>query len=356
MARVGWGCLIVLIAFALVRSAHAATVRVRYHVDARHYFETSPRATRSLLLELYSSKPCVGSALKQEFVQVEAVPMAPARPRRQTKHAVRQPAALTLETDVALETPPPALYLRVTGPGVKPVGDDCQRQATEVAAREARRPLPCPRDAVPFDGLCVDRYEASLWEIPDARVDLIRKVIDGTATLTDLTGPGVRQVGFPGAPFGHAAVPGSFLPGGAYTTPIYAASIPGVLPSTLVSAYQAWAACGYSGKRLLTSAEWSAAAAGTPAGNRHDGANDCNTGAGILPANAPVKTGSRSRCVSSAGAFDMVGNVSEWTMDGYGTTRYRGGAWEAGDEAGISFTWLDYPLTQDNAVGLRCVR
>ena len=80
MARFGWACSIVLIAFAVVRSAHAATVRVRYHVDARHYFETSPRATRSLLLQLYSSKPCVGPALKQEFVQVEAVPMAPSSP------------------------------------------------------------------------------------------------------------------------------------------------------------------------------------------------------------------------------------------------------------------------------------
>src|SRR5262245_13686190 len=200
-------------AFALDRSAHAATVRVRYTVDARHYFATSPRATRTLLFELYAASPCLGPALKQELVQVDAVPAAPALPRRQSKPAARRPLALTLETDVAFEAPLSALYLRVTGSGVKPVGDDCQRQTTDVAVREARRPPPCPPDAVPSNGLCVDRYEASVWEIPDTRVDLIRKVIDGTATLTDFSGPGVRQVGFPGVPFGHATVPGSFLAG-----------------------------------------------------------------------------------------------------------------------------------------------
>jgi hypothetical protein len=192
----------------------------------------------------------------------------------------------------------------------------------------------------------VDRYEASLWEIPASRVDLIRKVLEGTATLSDLTVPDVRHVGFPGPPFGHAPVPGSFLPNGAYTPHLYAASIPGVLPSTLVSAYQAWAACGFSGKRLLTSVEWGAAAQGTPASNPDDGASPCNIGGEILSAGTPLNTGSQPRCVSSAGAFDMVGNVSEWTMDGYDTTRYMGGAWDAGDEAGISFTQLDVPLTQ----------
>lgn len=345
---------LILVAF-IVRAAHAATVRVSYVVEARHFFETDPRAARSLLFELYSASTCTGSALKQEFVTVEAIPVPEGSARRRTK-AARRPPGLTLETDIALETRPAVLYLRVTGPGVKPLGGICQQQATEVAGRTVQHPPPCPRDAVPSNGLCVDRYEASLWEIPASRVELIRKVMEGTATLNDLTVPGVRQLGFPGPPFGHAPVPGSFLTDGAYAIHLYAASIPGVLPSTLVSAYQAWAACGFSGKRLLTNTEWTAAATGAPARSTDDGTSDCNIGADILSAGAPVKTGSRSRCVSSAGAFDMVGNVSEWTMDGYTTTRYRGGAWDAGETAGISFTWVDVPITQDNAVGFRCVR
>src|SRR6185436_12933176 len=164
-------------------------------------------------------------------------------------------------------------------------------------------------------GHCVDKYEASLWEIPAPRVDLICKVIDGTATLKDLTLPGVRQVGHPDPPFGHAAIPGSFRAEGAYATPLYAASIPGVLPSTDISAYQAWAACGFSSKRLPTTSEWTAAATGTPEHPTND-SGDCNTGAGTISAGGPVKTGSRSGCVSSVGAFDMVGNVSEWTWKG----------------------------------------
>jgi formylglycine-generating enzyme required for sulfatase activity len=119
---------------------------------------------------------------------------------------------------------------------------------------------------------------------------------------------------------------------------------------------QAWAACGFSGKRLPTNEEWTAAATGTPTRPTHDVADDSNTGAGPVSAGAPVKTGSRSRCVSTAGAFDMVGNVSEWTMDGHSRARYRGGAWDAGDRYGIAFTQPDVPLTQDNAVGFRCVR
>jgi len=345
---------IVLVTFALVRSAHA--VCVSYLVEARHFFETNPSTGRSLLFELYPVSSCNGPALKQEFVTVEAVPAPPGSARGRTKNAPQRPPALTLETEIDLETSPPALFLRVTGAGVKPLGGDCQLQAVVGPHCKVRRPLPCPPDAVAVSGLCVDRYEASLWEIPATRVELIRKVIDGSATLSDLTVPDVQQVGFPGPPFGHAPVPGTFLPEGTYTTRLYAVSIPGVLPSTLVSAYQAWAACGFSGKRLLTSDEWTAAAAGTPARGTDDGTSECNTGVGILSAGKPVKTGSRSQCLSSAGAFDMVGNVSEWTMDGYVTTRYRGGAWDAGDEAGISFAQLDVPLTQDNAVGFRCVR
>jgi hypothetical protein len=332
-----------------VRFAWAANVHVSYLVECSSFLRASPRLQRWVTVELHATQTCEGRALMERYVAVEAI----AAPERHPDNRQALPSTLALEADVDVETPPPKLHLRVIGPGVKPLGGVCQ----PVTERARGLPLArrCPPDSVLSGGLCVDRHEATLWEIPAEQVDLICKVIEGTATSRDLTVPGVRQLGFTGPPFDHAAVPGTFLAEGAYTPPLYAASLPGVLPSTYVSAYQAWAACGFSGKRLPTSNEWTAAATGTPAGSTH-GADDCNTGAGAISAGAPVKTGSRSRCVSSAGAFDMVGNVSEWTMDGHSRTRYRGGAWEAGDRYGTAFTQPDAPLTQDNAVGFRCVR
>ena len=332
----------ILVALAAVRPACAASVHVSYLVECPDFLLASFHLQRMLTLELYAVRTCDGPPLVQQYVTVEAIPAPDRR---------RGPPVLALETDIDLDASPPELFLRLTGYGVKPIGDACQLQTTH----DIQLALRCPPDSVSSGGHCVDKYEASLWEIPAPRVDLICKVIDGTATLKDLTVAGVRQVGHPGLPFGHVAIPGSFRAEGGYATPLYAASVPGVLPSTDLSAYQAWAACGFSSKRLPTTGEWTTAATGTPE-HPTDDSGDCNTGAGTVSAGGPVKTGSRSRCVSSVGAFDMVGNVSEWTMDGHSRTGYRGGAWDAGDRYGISFTQPDVPLTQDNAVGFRCVR
>jgi hypothetical protein len=342
-----------LLALAVVRSASPESVHVAYVVECPDFLRAGSRLQRGLTLEVYATRRCDGPALMERYVVVDAV-AAPGRRAdgRPSTDTTRRPPALTLEADIVLETPPSEIYLRLDGTGVKPVGDACQRQA----GRGVPLAKECSPDSIRSKDLCVDRYEASLWEIPAARVDLVCKVIEGTATVADLTSPDVRQVGFPGAPFGHAAVPGSFLAEGGYTTPLYAAALPGVLPSTYVSAYQAWAACGFSGKRLPTSEEWIAAASGTPARTADDTSSACNTGAGPISAGVPVKTGSRSACVSRAGAFDMVGNVSEWTMDGHSRTHYRGGAWDSGDDYGMAFTQPELPHTQDNAVGFRCVR
>ncbi len=346
MPRFRWVLGSVLLALAVVRTVRAESVHVAYVVECGDFLRAGARLQRGLTLEVYTTRRCDGPVVTERYVVVDAV----AAPDRRADG--RRPPALVLETDVALETAPAELYLRLTGTGVKPVGDACQRQA----GRGVPLAKQCPPDSVLSKDLCMDRYEASLWEIPAARVDLVCKVIEGTATLADLTSPDVRQVGFTGAPFGHAPVPGWFLAEGGYTTPLYAAAVPGVLPSTYVSAYQAWAACGFSAKRLPTSGEWIAAATGTRARATGDTSRDCNIRAGPISAGAPVKTGSRSACVSSVGAFDMVGNVSEWTMDGHSRTHYRGGAWDSDDEYGIDFTQPEPPHTQDNAVGFRCVR
>lgn len=61
----------------------------------------------------------------------------------------------------------------------------------------------------------------------------------------------------------------------------------------------------------MTGAEWQLAAAGTPdPGALDDDATMCVTGG-----SGPATTGSRSACVSSWGARDMVGNVWEWVAD-----------------------------------------
>jgi hypothetical protein len=149
---------------------------------------------------------------------------------------------------------------------------------------------------------CVDKYEASVWDVPFYNHALIGDIKRGTATLEDLIAGGARQVS-PCLP----DFPESFPATGNWTAPLYAVSIPGVLPASCVSWFQAVQACALSGKRLLTNQEWQQAAAGTPDTGIDNLDTDCAVGV--------IKTGSRSSCVSRWGAFDMIGNVWEWVAD-----------------------------------------
>jgi len=79
--------------------------------------------------------------------------------------------------------------------------------------------------------------------------------------------------------------------------------------------FQAQVACRNSRKRLPSNAEWQAAVIGTPDPGSDNGTTDCNTTAAIGWPEDPVATGSRSTCVSSGGAFDMVGNREEFVAD-----------------------------------------
>jgi formylglycine-generating enzyme required for sulfatase activity len=159
--------------------------------------------------------------------------------------------------------------------------------------------------------ICIDKYEASVWETTDPAV--VAKIEDGTVTLADLVGAGAVQRGvFPVYDY----EPGCPLNGNGCVD-FYAVSIPGVLPSTHLSWFQAAAAARNSAKRLPANAEWQAAALGTPdPGVSEAASDDCNTanggGAGVL---VPVPTGTRANCVSDVGAFDMVGNAVEWVAD-----------------------------------------
>jgi hypothetical protein len=167
----------------------------------------------------------------------------------------------------------------------------------------------CPPDAVVAGTVCMDRYEASVWRVPDvttANAALVRKIQLGRATRDDLLAGGATQLGTATDDYAPCAHDGQNC-----ANDIYAVSLPGVLPAVFVTWFQAQEACANSGKRLPTNAEWQVAANGTPDPGPDDHATTCNSNneAGKTPA------GSRSGCVSARGAFDMVGNVAEWVAD-----------------------------------------
>lgn len=166
----------------------------------------------------------------------------------------------------------------------------------------------CPRDAVVSGAGCMDKYESSVWRVPNpttANKALVRKLQKGRATVDLLTSRGATLLGAIGS-YAPCAANGQNCAGD-----IYAASLPRVMPSANITWFQAQAACRNSGKRLPTNAEWQAAVAGTPDPGPDDGTTDCNTS----KAGAAVPTGSRSGCVSARGAFDMVGNLTEWVAE-----------------------------------------
>ncbi len=122
-----------------------------------------------------------------------------------------------------------------------------------------------------------------------------------------LHGGAVQRRGVPGeCPERRQLVAGRRV--GAALSGVYAASIPGVLPTTTcISQLQAAQARALSQKHLIKNDEWHRAAAGTPdPGNADDGTITC-----VANSVNPANTGSRSACVSSWGAHDMVGNVRE---------------------------------------------
>jgi hypothetical protein len=155
---------------------------------------------------------------------------------------------------------------------------------------------------------CIDRYEASL-----VRTD------DGSSW----------------SPF--------FNPG---TTSVKAVSLGGAVPQGYISGDQASAACTAAGKRLCADTEWLRACRGMdnytyPYGNTRE-TGVCNDHRDEHPAvelfgsvtmlDSPCinqlhdtvdLTGSRTGCITEDGAYDMMGNLHEWTADSAGT--FRGG-------------------------------
>jgi formylglycine-generating enzyme required for sulfatase activity len=167
----------------------------------------------------------------------------------------------------------------------------------------------CPADAVVSGAGCMDRFEASVWRVPDPTTvnrALVRKIQTGRATVAELTAGGATQLGTFADDYAPCADSGQSC-----VNDVYAVSLPGMLPSAFVTWFQAQQACTNSGKRLPSNAEWQAAVAGTPDPGPDDGVTDCNTSSAFFL----TATGSRPACVSARGAFDMVGNLWEWVAD-----------------------------------------
>lgn len=170
----------------------------------------------------------------------------------------------------------------------------------------------CPNGMVWAQTFCVDRFEASL----------------------------LHPSGTPWSPYVN---PGA--------TAVRAVSLAYAVPQAYISGTQAAAACSAAGKRLCTDAEWLSACQGPasltyPYGNAREPGR-CNDARDTHPAyeyfgttdnsvfnmldnpclnQVPAGlalTGQSGACESPVGAFDMMGNLHEWTADPAGT--FRGG-------------------------------
>ena len=166
----------------------------------------------------------------------------------------------------------------------------------------------CAPDAVLAGTVCLDKYEASVWRVPNpatTNATLVRKIQLGRATRADLTAGGATQLGTAGDDYAPCADNGQNC-----ANDIYAVSLPSESPSTNITWFQAQEACANAGKRLPTNAEWQVGANGTPDPGPDNGTPDCNSASDGLSL-----TGARTSCVSARGAFDMVGNLAEWVAD-----------------------------------------
>jgi hypothetical protein len=246
--------------------------------------------------------------------------------------------------------------------------------AADSAVPDAR----CAPDALAAGTVCLDRYEASVWRVPDpdtANASLVAKIRLGRADRGELGAAGATPLGGRGDDYAPCADDGQGC------ADLYAVSIPSVVPAAFITWFQAQQACTNSGKRLPTSAEWQVGANGTPDPGPDDGIADCNTAA----RGTPALTGERSRCTSARGASDAAGNLSEWVADWIPTSTtctgwasfsddlmclaganaikgapgalLRGGGFRDAAAAGpLAISGIFDPTRAEDSIGFRCAR
>ncbi len=154
-----------------------------------------------------------------------------------------------------------------------------------------------------------------------------------------------------------------------------ACSVRGVRPWTGASWVEAQAACAAAGMSLCTAAQWRAACAGPdgaelpygaePAADACNGADHPDSGCD-QGACEPRPGGALARCVSPQGAYDMSGNLWEWTADvspvlGAGFRVTVGGSYRTSGDT-LRCTWDDSATshqpeaTEADDLGFRCCR
>jgi len=239
----------------------------------------------------------------------------------------------------------------------------------------------CAPDAVLAGTVCLDKFEATVWRVPNpatTNASLVKKIQMGRATRADLTAGAATQLGtFTNVDYAPCANNGQTC-----AHDIYAVSLPSEIPAANLTWFQAQEACANARKRLPTNAEWQVGANGTPDPGPDNGATDCNTDSD----GQQSPTGARSSCISARGAFDMLGNLAEWVADwvptstmcpgwasfsndemclaGASTTAngpgalVRGGAFASlgGARAGPLAVHVFQPQHSTNFVGFRCAR
>ncbi|MCX5741213.1 MAG: SUMF1/EgtB/PvdO family nonheme iron enzyme [Proteobacteria bacterium] len=202
----------------------------------------------------------------------------------------------------------------------------------------------CPAGMAHVGAFCIDRFEAAL--------------VDATT-------------GTPWSPY--------FPP----PATARAVSLRGAVPQGFISQVAAQAACGASGKRLCTDAEWLRACEG-PSGTTYPYGDArqpgvCNDARAVHPAvelygttdawifahlDSPClsqeadgldRTGANAGCVTAEGVFDMMGNLHEWTADPQGT--FRGGFYvdTRQNGEGCRYATTAHAATYDDySTGFRC--
>jgi formylglycine-generating enzyme len=136
------------------------------------------------------------------------------------------------------------------------------------------------------------------------------------------------------------------------------------LPLRQVSVAQAQRFCEWAGGRLPTGGEWLLAAAGKdgrrfPWGSTGLVCRRAAFGLGEGPCakggTSPDAPGSRPDGATPEGVYDLAGNVAEWTRDGNGTVRARGGSYLSTSAAELKSWAAAERSTPAPDIGFRCV-